>query len=285
MNTFTRLAILLSAAILAKTIAPLAHAEPQARLAVSPERYTIDFDERGGRTQSLMIKNLSDEPLTVKLSVANWDLDEQNRVKEIPPAEDSLDQWLVVNPLQVTIPPDSPQTIRWAILPRKQPVPGEYRALIYVEEVLPERAPQANASLRFNMRMGIPIYAHFGEQVVDTVALARTNNDDDSAVSIALQNKGNSHARLQGRYGIWPSAEFPGRDKALAALRNTRKGRNKKERAFTDVAMHDVVLLPDNIRYVTVNPDLPRSGEYTVQFDANFGDEQLQDTVIVRQPD
>lgn len=87
-------------------------AQPTARMGISPDRYEISFDERGGQTQSLMVQNLGDQPMTVMLSVGTWDLDDNNAIRIIPPSEISLDQWIVINPVRITIPPGTPQTIR-----------------------------------------------------------------------------------------------------------------------------------------------------------------------------
>ena len=123
----------------AEVFPALVFAQPVPRMGISPDRYQITFDERGGETQSLMVQNLSAEPLTVTLSVSNWDLDENNKVRVIPPTENSIDGWVVINPLRITIPPGTPQTVRWAIMPRLKPEDGEHRAIIFIEEELPER--------------------------------------------------------------------------------------------------------------------------------------------------
>jgi P pilus assembly chaperone PapD len=277
--TAALLALALLAAGIADTIA-----QPTARLAVSPHRYEVSFDQRGGRTEALMVKNLSDEPVTVRITLANWDLDQDNQVRVIEPREDSLDQWLVVNPLQVTIPPDTPQTIRWAIMPRQAPQTGEYRALLFVEELLDDKPTQTGTQLRMKMRMGIPVYAQYGD-AVDAAAIDRVGADrSGAAIELALSNVGNRHARLQGLYGVWPADRFPGSDRAISALRATLLNDQQQE-GFTAHRLEEVVVLPGNQRTTTITPDLPRSGQYTVQFDATFANATLQQTVGVERRD
>ena len=259
----------------------IVQAQPQARLAISPERYQVEFDARGGDTESLMLKNLSSETITVQLSVSNWDLDQDNKVRVIPPQEDSLDQWLVVNPLQVTIPPDTPQTIRWAILPRTEPIPGEYRAIIFIEEVLPEREPSKVTSVRMKMRFGIPVYGQVGKPTEVTKVTAVVTDSSGQNVAIKVSNEGNQHARLGGSYGVWSKAAFPGKERALAQMRRF----NSKEDTFSVKKLNEIVLLPDNSRTLTIEPELPAVGDFIVQFDASFGSTPLHNTISVRRAD
>lgn len=255
----------------------LVEAQPAARLGISPERYIVELDEGGGVTESLMVKNLSDEPMTVKLSVGNWELDENNRVRAIPPREDSLDRWIVINPLRVTIPPNTPQTIRWAIMPRTRPVQGEYRAMIYIQEDLPERDPSADAAVRINMRMGIPVYAYVGEVAGHAAVTAVNVGDDGREVRLALANESNRHARLQGSYAIWRGDQYPGQERALELIEGSDD--NAADGDVTVQKINGIVVLPGNERTVTITPELPAGGHYVMQLDASFGETVLRESV------
>lgn len=258
----------------------LVHAQPGARLGISPERYIVELGEGGSVTESLMVKNLSDEPMTVKLSVGNWELDENNRVRALPPQEDSLDRWIVINPLRVTIPPNTPQTIRWAIMPRTRPVQGEYRAMIYIQEDLPERGPSAGASVRINMRMGIPVYARVGELAGNASFTSVKVGDDGREVSLALSNDSNRHARLQGSYAIWPADQFPGQERALEVIEKNDDGTEKNGAIVEKIS--GIVVLPGNERTLSIMPELPGGGDYIMQLDASFGAAILRETVELR---
>jgi fimbrial chaperone protein len=256
-------------------------AQPVARLAISPERYQVSFDARGAKTQSLLVKNLSNETITVQLSIANWELDQENKVQVIPPTEDSLDQWLVVNPLQVTIPPDTPQTIRWAIVPRKDPAPGEYRAIIFIEEELADREPSKVPSVRMKMRFGIPVYGQVGEPIDKTEVGAVTLDPFGAKVLVEVSNIGNRHARFRGSYSVWPTADFPGTDRALAKMKRF----DPKDDLFTLKSLSEVVVLPENTRQLSIEPQLPELGDYTIQLDASFGEVPLQQAISMRRAD
>ena len=254
--------------------------KPSARLAVSPDRYEVEFDANGGPTESLVVKNLANVPLTIQVSLSNWELDENNIVREIPPQEDSLDQWMVINPLVATIPPDSPQTFRWAILPRQQPEPREYRAIIFVEEVLGEQEAPEGASVRMKLRYGIPVYAQFGDVKHKATIKRADKNTQTSTVVLDLANRGNRHARLRGHYGVWSEAQFPGKKEALKILAG-----DKDDEHASIAKIHDVVVLPDNERTTAIEPRIQAPGNYILQFDASFADMPFTDTINLRRQD
>ncbi len=261
------------------------HGQPAPRMGISPDRYYVEFDERGGDTQSLLVQNLSDQPLSLTLSVSNWELNENNQISVVPPNERSLDQWIVINPLNITIPPGSPQTIRWAIMPRLQPDPGEYRAIIFIEENLAQQEQQQNGTqVRMNMRYGLPIYAQVGEALLQAelhdMRIARTGD----SLSLELSNVGTSHARMSGNYGIWPSAEFPGSERALEILQELNPD-NIDEADFIVGNMPAAVILPGFRRSVPLPLGLERSGEFTIQLNAAFAQLRIEDALSFVRPD
>ena len=78
-----------------------------AQIGVSPPVVEIDLNEPA-RTRTVRLFNYGNSPVEVQVRVHNWELDEVNRVRILPPTEQSLDQWLVINPLHFTIQPGCP---------------------------------------------------------------------------------------------------------------------------------------------------------------------------------
>ncbi len=268
----------LALAIVCLLVVATANAQPSPRMGISPDRYQIVFDERGGETQSLLVQNLSDEPLSLSLSVSNWELNDENQIVVAPPTESSLDQWIVINPLKVTIPPGAPQTIRWAVMPRMQPQQGEYRAIIFVEEELPPRENPNSTEIRMKMRYGLPIYGQVGETIesaqLNGVNVAKTGEK----LHIDLSNDGNKHARMSGNYGIWPTAEFPGSKEALKLLRAINP-ENQAEAEFNFGIMPAAVILPGIRRSVPLDLKLQDAGEYTIQLNAEFAQLKITEAI------
>jgi P pilus assembly chaperone PapD len=198
-------------------------AEPPAQVAVSPPRVEMTLDGASG-TESLHVMNLSDKSVRVKLSVAHWDLDDENQVRVIPPTEQSLDQWLIVNPLEATIGAKDQQTIRLAVRPRVAPSPGEHRAIIYIEQQpdtpdTRDGAPdQGSVSVRY--RVGIAVYGNAGEirrsgEVHDVVYRLEGKN---LVVGVDVTSSGNAYVRTSGRFGVWPVGAYPGDERAAQIL-------------------------------------------------------------------
>jgi len=127
----------------------------------------------------------------------------------IEPNEQSLDQWLVVNPLRFSVAPKSSQTVRFSIRPRVPPEPGEHRAMIYFDQILPG---ESTDKLRIKFRMGVAIYAHAGEIVrtgrLNAVQVISGTNPVSAKFDIS--SEGTSHVRLTGQYAIWPASRYPG---------------------------------------------------------------------------
>jgi P pilus assembly chaperone PapD len=185
-----------------------ASVEPPAQVAVSPSRVELQIGTKP-TTESLTLFNYSDQSVQIGVSVAHWDLDEQNNVRIIEPHEQSLDQWLVVNPLRFRVAPKSSQTVRFSIRPRVRPEPGEHRAMIYFDQILPG---ESTANLRVRFRMGVAIYAHAGEVVrsgrLNSVQVVSGTNPISAKFDIS--SEGTSHVRLTGQYAIWPARRYPG---------------------------------------------------------------------------
>ena len=264
--------------LLAILLAPQIQAQPAARMGVSPQRYHIDFGGGGSETQSLMVQNLTDQPLTVKLSVNYWELDESNQVRILPPEEDSLDGWIVINPLRVTIPPGSPQTIRWAVMPRLKPENKEYRAMIFIEEELQPRDGSEGTNLRVKMRYGIPIYAGFGNPEPEAILHSVGTSGDGKTLRFDLTNEGNAHGRMAGHYGVWPADTFPGETKALQLMRS-RNPDQQDNGDFFFGQLPDSAVLPGYRRTLAMNINLPQSGEYILQLDARFAQLTIKDAI------
>jgi P pilus assembly chaperone PapD len=185
-----------------------ASVEPPAQVAVSPSRIELQIGTKP-TTESLTLFNYSDQPVQIGVSVAHWDLDEQNNVRIIEPHEQSLDQWLVVNPLRFSLAAKSSQTVRFSIRPRVRPEPGEHRAMIYFDQILPG---ESTGNLRIKFRMGVAIYAHAGEIVragrLNSVQVVSGTNPISAKFDIS--SEGTSHVRLTGQYAIWPASRYPG---------------------------------------------------------------------------
>ena len=182
---------------------------PPAVVAVSPGKFDIEIGNRP-TVQSLRLFNLGDKEVEIQASVANWILSEENRVEIVAPTEQSLDQWIVINPLRFKIAPRSSQTVRFAVRPRVEPEDGEHRAMLYFEEVLPEGRNEGEVYVNF--KVGVAVYGNAGDvrRESDLHGIEVVSDHRVLAARFDVASSGNAHVRMAGEYAIWPVNMFPG---------------------------------------------------------------------------
>lgn len=209
-----RCSTMLAASILCLSFAAAAYAQetvvhPPAVVAVSPAKFEIEIGNRP-TVQSLRLFNLGDREIEVEATVANWILSEDSTVVVVEPTEQSLDQWIVINPVRFKIAPRSSQTVRFAVRPRVQPEAGEHRAMLYFEEILPE---ERNAGeVYVNFKVGVAVYGNAGEirREPELHGIEVVSDHRVFAARFDLSSHGNAHVRLGGQYAIWSVTAFPG---------------------------------------------------------------------------
>jgi len=120
------------------------------KLAISPSRIEMYPEKKA--TESITVLNLGNEPMQVEVAVQNWDFDNNNNYRALPPTPQSLDQWLIINPVKLSIPAKSQQTVRLAVRPRVEPEDGEHRAMVFFRQLNSE-----GKGLNFRFNVGVPI--------------------------------------------------------------------------------------------------------------------------------
>lgn len=186
-----------------------ADVRPPAQLAVSPSRFEVELGAKP-TVQSARLINMSSRDVTVEVSVVPWDLDDDSRVRLLTPDEQSIDQWMVFNPREFTVPANSEQTVRFSIRPRVRPAEGEHRGMIYFQE-----KPAANANgtqVQVLFKLGVAVYAYAGEirRAATLQGLKVASSVSVLEAAFDIESTGNAHVRLDGQYAIWPKAAFPG---------------------------------------------------------------------------
>ena len=195
------------------SLASAARAEqpmPPAQVAISPGRFELEIGSEP-KMESIRVFNLGSDPMTVQVSVLTFDLDESNKVRVVEPTEQSLDQWIVLNPLRFTIEGGDSQAIRFAIRPRVEPEPGEHRAMIFLKEV----PPPGQEKVAVTFQYGVAVYGVAGDVTrkgrLHEVAV---HAEDRRAVAVLdLSSEGNAHVRTRGHFAVWPKDAHPGAEK------------------------------------------------------------------------
>ncbi len=249
-------------------------------LAVSQSRLELELNPtRPQGFDSVAVLNVGSEPQAILVSLSHWDLDEANLFRALPPSPQSLDQWMVVNPLRFTLNPGESQTVRFAVRPRVVPEPGEHRAMVFFNQD-PDAEINSGKTLVFNI--GIPIYTYVGDYwrttQIDGFELIPDDNNQTAKFVISATNSGNAHSRAQGFFGYWKRDNFPGKDTAVAMLRDEKRIREEGQASGMIYynKLNSVALLPGTTREIITDVILPaEAGEYYLVVSAQFGDAEI----------
>lgn len=194
----------------------------RAQVGFSPQYYDLSLDE-AQKTHAFRLFNMTKEDKQVRVSVASWDFDDRGEIRLLPGTDASLEQWVVVNPVDFTITAGQTQAVRFSIRPATQLPPGEHRAMLIFDEVPPpksasdESSAGSQAALRARFQFRTAIYCQVGD-VTRTAELSQLSASA-KGLHVRLRATGSANTRFDGQYMIWKSASFPGIDK-VALLGN-----------------------------------------------------------------
>ncbi|MEI8033741.1 MAG: molecular chaperone [Chlorobiaceae bacterium] len=248
-RVFKHTLILLQALLISTRL----HAETApAQIAISPAMFELKIGSKPVY-DSVRLKNLKKEPVTLKVEVYNWTLDEENKLQLLPPDPQSIDQWMMINPVNFTIEPGKEQVIRFSIRPRSTPSPGEHRAIIYFSEQ-PRQSEGDGVEMLFKIGVGIYGYA---DEIRHAGTLQRLQLDKASSTLHAeIQNNGNVHARLKGSYAIWKKGSFPG-FKSMGSYTNWPPDKPKPEGFIASGDLNNTPVLAGKKRTIVTRLPLP----------------------------
>lgn len=171
------------------------------QVGISPQLFEVSLDEPLA-THAYRLHNLGQRDVRARVRVVHWTLDENGQMVELPTSDESIDRWLVVNPLQLDLPAGETRAVRFSFRLARPMPPGEHRAALVFEEVPGERGDAGGGTLSLSTRFRITsaIYATTGEIVrggeIESLALSARE------LSVTARGEGNGHARFTARYQI-----------------------------------------------------------------------------------
>lgn len=251
-------------------------------IGVSPARIE---DEIGGRpkTYSLQVINYGKSATTVQIRVVNFDLDENNQVREIAPRPDSLDQWIIIRPLKVRIAPGKRAVVRFAIRPTSRPKPGEHRAMIFLEQK-PEQL-KGQKAIRVAYRIGVAVYGQVGKKQIASKlhglrVVPRGIVVDGEAI-------GTASSRLNGHFAIWPLGKAPAEAAAIGQVAALSKQSPTKFKPPQGAAaagpLASLPVFPGTRRnLLTAWPKQLAPGSYTLAVSGRLGERRIAKTLTFK---
>ncbi|MBD2446740.1 molecular chaperone [Nostoc sp. FACHB-152] len=245
-------------------------------IGVSPPRFELNLGQKKQNTQVFKVLNNGSKPATFRVYTQGWTLNEKNETQPISSTEQSLAQWIIVNPVQFTLPPGQTQTVRFAVRPRVQPNPGEHRAFIFIEELPSDNEiidPKATVAVKVVGRFGVAVYGYVGD--IKRVGVLNSIIVDTKAAPVKaafdISSQGNAYVRLNGQYGIWPANKYPGASvtKKIANLQS--KKTQLPDGLLEAGSLPSNPVLPGTRRQLILNisKKLP-PGKYVLDVDGNL---------------
>ncbi len=250
--------------------------DSKAQIAVTPSVLEIDSTEIN-KTHSFRIINKKEHAVHVSTNVESWTLDEMNQVQPIPLTADSLTNWVIVNPLNFTLEPNSTQTIRLALRPPNQIPEGEHRLMLYFNQQLKEKPKEG--TINFKFKIGSAIYVHIGEKIKTGKTLSA--KIENQHIRLETMNTGNSFIRYKGHWLLWLGEP----NSTLINLENILEQESPQINGLLAKGeMPSMPVLPGYTRMINVDIsdyelNIPHDQPLTLQFIGRLGDETV-DTIL-----
>ncbi len=172
---------------------------------------TIELDIRPGsqHRQILRVKNFNKEkPIKLTASVADWTLDENGKVKLMPPgdSDSSSSSWITFSPSNLLIQPDTTQSIAVDInTPLSVSRTGDHRTAIILSTTLPSKKDREGKQGVWNRyQIATLFYTNLlpgKSRPVLTKAKFTTGNEvrKEQSVQFHIENSGDRHIRMSGK--------------------------------------------------------------------------------------
>lgn len=274
--------ILLLSIFLAVANSPVSLADepPPGQIGVAPSMLEIPIGQKPVN-ESVRIFNLKKTPTTVKVEVYNWTLDEKDEIRLLPPDKQSLDRWMLINPLSFTVEPGKSQVVRFSIRPTAKPDAGEHRAMIYFVEQPSAAGADTTKALEILFKLGVGVYG-YADPVKRSAALNQLAFDKASSSLVAdISNSGNVHTRLKGSYSLWKKTAFPGIGEA-GKLIDQQKPEKQPEGLVLSGQINQSPVLPGSRRNITTQLSLPKAaGSYILSVNGEIDGKKVEKTFVV----
>ena len=169
--------------------------------------YSVDFSDKSRKhVQSIRVINSSTQTQTYRVSVVNFDQDENGRLKEVDENATSAKKYVTYSPRQFTLKPNDVQTINIARKSLSSASDGEYVSHLKISEVnigMPksDKNKDANSNtlsmeLKALFAVTIPVTIEKGEAGISKTSLVNFKNVDGKKVNFTFKREGTKSSRF-----------------------------------------------------------------------------------------
>lgn len=184
--------------------APLAGA-----VGVSPAFVDVRLD-KGRPAGKFIITNPGKSEERYRVKMIHFEFLENGALRRIPPNSKSLAPWMRFNPKEVVIPPKSKRAVRFVVVPRGRPKPGQYWAAMELESLKASiRTGKDDAGRAFRVEVIptvlVPVFGQMGNlKYSGTITSVKLVHDEKAGATLKtlVTNTGTGRLLVNGKYSL-----------------------------------------------------------------------------------
>lgn len=174
-----------------------------AQVGVSP--LVMESQATQGRSQGVItLNNDTDEAVRVRIFAEPFTYGTEG-FTTLAEAPEDLSDYLQFSPREATIPPGEEQRVRLLTLFPPDLAPGEYRAVVFAEEL--NETLDFNNNVAVRVRIGSTIYVQNGELAGELSALSAQAIPDRSQIDMRLRNDGLATVRVTTDWQLYEASQ------------------------------------------------------------------------------
>lgn len=165
-----------------------------AQVSISP--LVVELEAKRGQAQGVInVGNATNAPFRARVYTEPFTYSRDNGFQTLKPGETSdLTPYLQFSPRELNIPPGVERRIRFIVRLPPSLADGEYRAVVFTENLTQAIAPGGN-NIGLTTRIGVTIYVRKGD-LSPTFAVEQASwNSQQRQIQLLVKNTGNASAR------------------------------------------------------------------------------------------
>jgi hypothetical protein len=128
---------------------------------VGPLVNIVSLDRSQARA-TINVTNTGNEPVRVRIYVEDFTYERNAGFTTVPNHPYSATQYLQFSPREIVVPPKVTRNVRVNVLIPSSAPDGEYRAVVFAEELIDNSAPQSGSTLPVKFRIGSVFFVQKG---------------------------------------------------------------------------------------------------------------------------
>ncbi|NJM19991.1 MAG: P pilus assembly protein, chaperone PapD [Richelia sp. RM2_1_2] len=165
----------------------------QAQIQISP--LVIEREAKQGKSQGVInITNTSNETFRARVYTLPFTYNKDG-FEELKSSPQDLSPYLTFSPRELVLEPGQTRQIRATSRFLPSSPKGEYRAVIFTEDLKEIKTTNGNRTIGLTPRLGVTFYVRYGDVSPNLKVESATYNPQTKKIVLQVQNSGNATAR------------------------------------------------------------------------------------------